>query len=74
MAVFVVDVLGRVHLLRPEDVKVINPPRVLERELDALSEDDAIRLMTMQGDSEDVILAYLQQRSRAEGVGGSQDL
>ena len=74
MAVFVVDVLGRVHLLRPEDVKIINPPRVMDRELDGLSEDDAIRLMTMQGDTEDVILAYLQQRNRAEGVGGSQDL
>lgn len=74
MAVFVVDVLGRVHLLRPEDVRIINPPRVMDRELDGLPEEDAIRLMTTQGDDESVILAYLQRRNRAEGVSGTQDL
>jgi hypothetical protein len=74
MAVFVVDVLGRVHLLKPEAVQILTPPRLLDRELDELPEDDAIRLMSQQGDSEDVILAYLRQRGRVEGVGGAQDL
>ena len=62
MAVFMVDVLGRVHLMPPTAVKVLASPRVTEQELDALTEDEAIAVLVKQGDSEEEILKYLARR------------
>lgn len=63
MAVFMVDVLGRVCLMPPTAVQVLHRPRIPEDELDAMSEDDAIRVLTAQGDSDEAIMLYLQRRS-----------
>lgn len=62
MAVFMVDVLGRVHLMPPSSIQVIHKPRVTEEELDAFTEDEAIQILVQQGDSEEEILRYLARR------------
>lgn len=62
MAVFMVDVLGRVHLMPPSAVRVLAKPRVKEEELTALTEDEAIQVLIKQGDSEEEILKYLARR------------
>lgn len=62
IAVFMVDALGRVCLMPPESVKVLQKPVISDEELNALEEDDAIRLLVNQGDSEDSIIKYLSRR------------
>jgi hypothetical protein len=62
MAVFMVDVLGRVHLMPPSSIQVTHKPRVAEEELDVLTEDEAIQILVQQGDSEEEILNYLARR------------
>jgi len=67
LAVFMVDVLGRVQILPPTSVTVKVPARVKDAELDELTEDSAIHIMTAQGDGDDSIMEYLHRR--AEGGG-----
>lgn len=62
MAIFVTDVLGRVYLLPPEFAEIKKRPRLRDNELDALGEDEAIRLLVKQGDDEEAILTYLKRR------------
>jgi hypothetical protein len=62
-AVLMTDVLGRVHVLPKEFVEVKRRPRLSDDELDALTEDEAIRLLVKQDDVEDVILSYLKRRA-----------
>lgn len=71
LAVFAVDVLGRVHILPPSAVKVLALPRVPDHELDELTEGDAIDIMASQSDAEEVILKYLAERKGRESNGGS---
>lgn len=73
-AVFVVDVLGRVQILPPSAVQILTPAKVKESELDELSEDQAIAVMTAQGDNEDAIIAYLSGRKARGGLRGESDL
>ena len=73
-AFFVVDVLGRVQILPPSAVQVLAPPKVRESDLDQLSEDQAIAVMTAQEDSEDAIITYLAGRKARGGLRGEQDL
>lgn len=61
-AVLMVDALGRVRLMPPESVKVLKVPRIEDAELDALDEDQAIHLLSAQGDTEAMILEYLSRR------------
>lgn len=69
MAVFLVDVLGRVHLAPPEAVKVLMPPRISEDILDSLEEDKALEVLIAQGDTEEQILDYIRGR-KGRGVHG----
>jgi len=62
MAVFMVDVLGRVRIMPTEAVKVLLPPKISEEELDALPEDNAIQVKVAEGESEEEILGYLRRR------------
>lgn len=62
MAVFMVDVLGRVHTMPPSSVKVLQRPRVSDDDLNTFTEESAIQIMVKQGDSEDEILHYLARR------------
>ena len=62
MAVFMVDVLGRVHLMPPSAIRIVDRPRVKEEELNALATDEAIQILVQQGDSEEEILKYLARR------------
>jgi hypothetical protein len=74
MAVFMVDVLGRVHVMPPTAVQVTLPARVLESELDAMDEERSLDVMLAQGDDEEAILAYLRGRRGREAGHGDQDL
>lgn len=69
MAIFMVDVLGRVQLMSPSAVQVLVPPRLSDEELDGLEEDRAIEFMAAQGDSDDKVIEYLKGRRR-RGHGG----
>lgn len=62
MAVFMVDVLGRVCLMPPESVRILQQPTLTDEELDSMPEDEAIQLLIKQGDSEDSIVQYLSRR------------
>ena len=62
IAVFMVDVLGRVQILPPTSVMVKIPARVKDAELDSLDETSAINIMTAQGDGDDSIMEYLRHR------------
>lgn len=73
MAVFMVDVLGRVQIMAPSAVSVLAPPRVSDEELDSYDEERAINVMVAQNDSEEVILTYLSSR-KGRRVSGDQDL
>lgn len=73
LAVFMVDVLGRVQILPPASVTVRLPARVKDAELDVLEEDEAIRIMTAQGDDDDAIMAYLRRRAQ-RGNDGNPNL
>jgi hypothetical protein len=61
-AVLMVDVLGRVRLMPQEAVKVLHPPKIEDEDLDLLSEEEAIDLLVVQGDSEQMILEYVTRR------------
>lgn len=66
-AVLMVDVLGRVRLMPPDSVRVLRVPRIEDIELNALDEDQAIHLLSLQGDTEAMILEYLSRRKSIEG-------
>ena len=67
MAVFMVDVFGRVRIMPTESVKVLIKPKIGDPELDVLSEDEAIQVKVAEGESEEEILGYLRRRhSRTE--------
>lgn len=61
-AVLMVDCLGRVRLMPPDAVVVVRGPRIEEEELNALDEDQAIHLLSAQGDTEAMIMEYLSRR------------
>ncbi len=62
MAVFVADVLGRVHLMSPSAITIVQRPRVSDEDLDNLPEDAAISALLAQGDDEAKVIAYLKRR------------
>lgn len=66
-AVLVVDVLGRVQILRPDAVTITSPPKVQTAELDQMDEEMAIQVMLAQNDPESAIVAYLQAREAKKG-------
>jgi hypothetical protein len=66
-AVFAVDVLGRVQILRPEAVTIKDPPKVRPGELDQMDEEMAIQVMLAQNDPEQVIVEYLRARENKRG-------
>lgn len=68
VAVFMVDVLGRVQVMPPGAIQVLQRPRVSEEDLMSLAEDDAIRVMTAQGDSDEVIMEHLRSRNAVENL------
>ena len=70
MAVFMVDVLGRIQLMPPDAVQVVKPPRVKEEELDEMLEERAIDVMLAQEDGDDEIVAYLKGRRGREAARG----
>jgi hypothetical protein len=70
IAVFMLDVLGRVHLVPPQFVEVKRRPRLRDEELHALDENDAMELLLKQEDSEDSILAYMARRAAAHSEKG----
>jgi hypothetical protein len=65
IAVFMVDVLGRVHLLPASFVDVQKKPRLEDEELNRRPEEEALRLLMAQGDDEASIIAYLARRARS---------
>jgi hypothetical protein len=67
MAVFMVDVLGRVRIMPPEAVQVLIPPRVSNEDLAQLSEEQAIEVKLAEGASEEEIIEYLRRRA-SEGT------
>lgn len=62
VAVFMLDVLGRVHLMPAEFVEVKRKPKLAEAELDMFTEDEALSLLLKQGEDEDAIVKYMQRR------------
>jgi hypothetical protein len=74
IAVFAVDVLGRIQLLPPAAVQLLVPPRVKDDELDAMEEGRAIEVMLAQGDGEDVVITYLKARGAKENARGQQNV
>ena len=70
IAVFMLDVLGRVHLVPPQFVEVARKPRLKDDELHELAEDEAMALLIKQQDSEDSILAYMARRAAAHSEKG----
>lgn len=63
MAVFMVDALGRVCLMPPSSIQVLERPRVSEEELDTFPEAIALQILVRQGDSDPEIEGYLFRRS-----------
>ena len=63
MAVFMVDVLGRVRIMAPQAIKVLTPPKISDEELHMLSEEQAIQVKVAEGESEEEILEYLKRRN-----------
>jgi hypothetical protein len=74
MAVFMVDVLGRIRLMPLSSVVVKSSPRIDDAELDSMTEDDALAVLIEQGDHDNVILKYLKGRTEREGGRGVEDL
>ena len=66
MVVFMVDALGRVVLMPKGSVQVLSKPRILDEELNTLTEEQAIAIMMKQGDSEETIIEHLHQRPQEE--------
>jgi hypothetical protein len=64
VAVFMVDALGQVVLMPPESIQVLHNPFVLNADLDALEEDEAIALMVSEGREDSAIMAYLAGRNK----------
>jgi hypothetical protein len=64
-AVFMLDVLGRVHLIPAQFVEVTRRPRLKDDELNEFAEDEAMALLIKQQDSEDSIVAYMSRRAAA---------
>lgn len=62
VAVFMVDILGRVHIMSPDSVQVLQRARVPDEDLDTLSEEEAIHVLLEQGDAEEAIIEYLKGR------------
>ena len=62
-----VDVLGRIRVLKPEHFEVKERPRIEDSILHQLTEEQAIHVLKMQGDKEEIIVEYLKRRD-AEGV------
>lgn len=65
-AVLMVDALGRVRLMPKESVSILVMPRIEDEELNSLDEDQAIHLLSAQGDTEAMILEYLSRRKSIE--------
>jgi alpha-N-acetylglucosamine transferase len=74
MAVFMVDVLGRVQLMPVSAVQVIVKPRVDDDTLDTLTVEEAIHVMVAQDDTEQLILDYIKRRKTKEAANGSAGL
>ena len=68
LAVFMVDVLGRVHLVPPSAIQVLQKPLVSQQELDAFDEETAIKVLLAQESSEEEIMKYLRGRKTREDV------
>lgn len=62
LAIFMVDAKGRVCLMPPSSVQILERPRIKEEELNALPEEEAIHLLLKQGDNDDQIMQYLGRR------------
>jgi hypothetical protein len=71
VAVFMTDVLGRVHLVPQSAVQVNFKPRLSDEELSAFSEEEAIELLTKQESPETEIIGYLRRRDSKGGFGGN---
>lgn len=67
VAVFMVDVLGRIHCLPETFVDIKRKPKLTDEELNAFSEDEALTLLLKQGEEEESILGYLKRRASHEG-------
>lgn len=63
-AVITVNALGQVVLMPQESIKVLAPTLVPAADLDGLSEDEAIEIMTVEGRSDEDILQYLAERHK----------
>lgn len=63
IAVLMLDVLGRVHLMPAEFVDIKRKPKLSDAELNMFSEDEAISLLIKQEEEEDAIIQYMQRRS-----------
>lgn len=63
MAVFMVDVLGKVHLMPPSSIKILEKPKASIEDLNTLAEEDAVRVMLQQGSEEEEIIQYLTVRN-----------
>lgn len=63
LAVFMVDALGRVCLMPPSAVQVLQRPKIHDDELDLLPENAAIQVLLKQGETEEYIENYLYTRS-----------
>lgn len=65
VAVLMPDVLGRVYVLPPESIEVKQRPRLDDEKLNSLDEEEALRLLVLQGDDEDSIIEYMKRRRAA---------
>jgi hypothetical protein len=70
VAVLMLDVLGRVHLVPAAAITTNFKPRLSDEELSSFDESEAIELLTKQGTSETEIIDYLRRRDLKGGFGG----
>lgn len=68
IVVFMVDVLGRVHLMPPASIQVLARPCVSDEDLNKLPEEAAIQALIQEEAAESKIIDYLKRRSSAEGT------
>jgi len=66
IAVLMVDVLGRVHIMSPSSVQILKTPKVSKEELNQFSEEIAIQVLIEQGEKEEDIISYLKERQTLE--------
>ena len=71
VAVFMTDVLGRVHLVPATAVVITFKPRLSDEELATFGETEAIELLTKQGTPETEIVEYLRRRDANGGFHGN---